>query len=86
MSSFHPVSAFEQDVSYCLRFIATLTLVGVSLVDSVEVGPQANLARTHLCDCRTNCSVCPGICIEYHFPGPHSESNELSTVFALFLS
>jgi hypothetical protein len=30
--------------------MTTLTLAGIGRVDGVEVGPQANFARAHLCD------------------------------------
>jgi hypothetical protein len=43
---------------HCLAPVAALALVGVGLVDSVEVSAQADLACAHLCDDRTDRSVC----------------------------
>ncbi|KAJ5882723.1 uncharacterized protein N7473_011157 [Penicillium subrubescens] len=39
MTFFHPIPAFEQDVSYPLWFMATLILVCIGLMDGVKAGP-----------------------------------------------
>jgi hypothetical protein len=57
LSFVRPVPALEQDMAHRLAPVAALALVGVDLVDSVEVGPEADLARTHLCDHRAYRSV-----------------------------
>ncbi|EER43777.1 predicted protein [Histoplasma capsulatum H143] len=48
MSFFCPVPAFQEDVSYGLRSVAALALIGVGLIDGVEVSTEADLACPHL--------------------------------------
>src|SRR5205823_2102668 len=54
-----PVPTFQKDVAHRLRSAATLALVGVGLVNSVEVGTEADLACAHLCDHRADRSMRP---------------------------
>ncbi|PMD20133.1 hypothetical protein NA56DRAFT_185954 [Hyaloscypha hepaticicola] len=58
MSFLYPVPTFQKDVLRRLSSATTLALVGVGLVNSVEVGTEADLARTHLCDHGADRSVC----------------------------
>jgi hypothetical protein len=57
MSLIGPVSTFQEDVTHCLTPKATLAFIGVGLIDGMEVSAQADLACTHLCDDRADCSV-----------------------------
>lgn len=59
-----------------LRFVAALTFVRIALVNRVEVGPEANLACTHLCDYRANCPVDANVRVEYRLPWSHPELKE----------
>jgi hypothetical protein len=61
------VSTFQEDVSHRLAPVAALAFVGVSLVNGVEVGAQADLACAYLCDERANRSVCANMCGERPF-------------------
>ena len=48
-------------MAHRLAPVAALALVGVGLVDGVEVCPEANLARTHLCNHRADHSGLSGL-------------------------
>lgn len=47
-------------IIYCLRAAATLTLIGIGLVDRVEKARAADLASAHPCDNGASCLVCVG--------------------------
>ena len=68
-------------MSYGLSSIATLALVGVGLVDGVEVCAQADFAVAHLRDDRADGSMCAHMCCEDSFSRSHSESEQFSSVF-----
>jgi hypothetical protein len=70
-------------VAHGLAPVAALALVGVGFLDSFEIGTQANLASSHLCDHRADGSMCANVCGECPFSWPHSESEELAAVFSL---
>jgi hypothetical protein len=70
-------------VSYRLWFMTTLTLVGIGRVDGVEVAPQANFSRAHLCDSGADRSMCANVRVEYRLPWPHPEPEKLSTVLVI---
>jgi hypothetical protein len=70
-------------VAYRLGSVATLALVRF-LVDCVEVRSQADFACAHLCDHRTNSSVCVLVYFESVFSWPNSKFEELSAVLGLF--
>jgi len=80
-----PIPALEQNVSYGLPSLVALALVGVGLVDGMEVRAQANLAYTHLCYDGANCSMGTHMCGEGPFSGPHAQSKQISAVLGLFL-
>lgn len=84
LSFVRPVSALEQDMAHRLAPVATLALVGVSLVDGVEVGPEADLGCTHLRDDGAYLSVCARMCGEHALSRPDSELEEFSAMFGLF--
>lgn len=67
-----------------LSSAATLALVGIGLVNGVEVGTEADLARTHLCDHGADRSVCVFVDFECVFSRPGAEPKELSTMFRVF--
>jgi hypothetical protein len=50
VSLLYPVPTLQEDVAYRLRSTATLALVGVGLVNGVELGTETDLACAHLCD------------------------------------
>ena len=50
MSFVHPVPAFEKDMAHCLMPMAAFALIGVGLVDGMEVSAEADLSCAHLCD------------------------------------
>ncbi|KAF2801632.1 uncharacterized protein BDZ99DRAFT_341500, partial [Mytilinidion resinicola] len=52
-----PISAFEQDMPHCLCSVPALALLGIGLVDSVEVCAEADLACSHLRNRRADRSV-----------------------------
>ena len=81
LSLFTPVPAFQEDVSHSLASIAALALVGVGLVDGVEVCAQADFAVAHLRDDRADGSMCAHMCCEDSFSRSHSESEQFSSVF-----
>ena len=64
MSFFYPVPTFQEDVSHRLWSAATLALVGVGLLDGVEVDTKADLACAHLCDHRANRFMCANMCVD----------------------
>lgn len=84
MSFVHPVSAFEYYVLNCLAPIAALAGVSVGLVDGLEISAEANLARAHLGDGRTDCPVCAGVCRENVLSRPDPELVEVSALLVLF--
>jgi hypothetical protein len=84
MSFVLPVPAFEQDVLYCLAPMAALAGVGIGLVNRMEIGAGADLACTHLCDGRTDCSVCAGMCREKVLSRPDPELIEVPALLVLF--
>ena len=63
------VPILQEDVAYRLRSVATLALVGLGLVDRIEVCAQADLAGAYLRYHRTNRSVCILVCLSIAFPG-----------------
>lgn len=67
-----------------LSSVAALVLVGIGLVNGVEVGTEANLARTYLCNHRADRSMCVFVDFEYIFSRPDAEPIELSTIFRAF--
>ncbi|KAF2474409.1 uncharacterized protein BDR25DRAFT_351950 [Lindgomyces ingoldianus] len=77
-------STFVEDVTHCLAPTATLTFVCVSLVNSVEVGMQTDLAWAHLCDDWGSRSVHADMGGKCHFSWPHTESKKLSPCLAFF--
>lgn len=84
LSFVRPISAFEQDVANRLVSMATRALVCVGFLDGVEICPETDLARTHLCDHRANRSVYARVRGEYAFARPDSEFEEFSSLFGLF--
>lgn len=84
MSFVHPVPAFEYYVLNCLAPIAALAGVGVGLVDGMEISAEANLARAHLRDGRTDCPVCAGVCRENVLSRSDPEFVEVSALLVLF--
>ena len=67
-----------------LSSAAALALVGIGLVNSVKLGTEANLARTHLRNHEANCSMCVSMDFECVFSRPGAELKELSTIFRVF--
>ena len=63
---------------------SAFAFVGVGLVDWVGIGAQADLAATHLCDGRADCSMRAYTCSKSPLPGTDSESEEISAVFGHF--
>ena len=61
VSLFHPVSALKEDVSCGLPSLVTLALIGIALVDGMEIRAQ-NLACAHLRDARADRTVCADVC------------------------
>ena len=84
LSFFCVVSALEQNVSYGLRSVAALALVGVRFVDAVEIRPEADLAVTHLCDHRADRSMYATMRFECRFPWFDAKLEELSSVLGRF--
>ena len=72
-------------MSYRLWPISALALVGVGLVNGIEICPQADLAGAHLCDNRADCFMCADMCFKKPFPWLDSKSIELSTMLGIFL-
>lgn len=68
-------------MSHRLSSAAILALVGINPVDSVEVGTEADLARTYLCDHGADRSVCVFVDFECIFSRPDAEPKEVSTMF-----
>ena len=85
MSFFHPVSALKEDVAYRLASVAAFAPVGVGLVDGVEIGVQADFARTHLCDYGAYRSMCACMDFENVLSRTDPKSEEVSAVLSLFL-
>jgi hypothetical protein len=54
VSFLYPVPILQKDVSHRLSSAAVLALVGLGLVDGVEVGTEADLACMYLCDYRAD--------------------------------
>ena len=69
---------------YGVASVAALALVGVGLVDGMEVGVQADFAVAHLCDDRADRSVCAHMRCEGSFPWSDPEFEEFSHVFGSF--
>ena len=69
---------------YRLSSAAALVFVCVGLVNSVEVGTEADLAYAHLCDHGADRSVCVFVDFECVFSRPDAEPKELSTMFRAF--
>ena len=66
-----PVSALEQDVAHRLAPVAAPTLVGVGLVDGVEVGPEAILP-VRICVITELTALCAPACVvSTLFPAGH---------------
>ena len=61
-----------------LSSAAALALVGIGLINSMEVGTEADLARMYLCDYGADCSMCV-------FSRLDAELKELPTMFRVFL-
>ena len=65
--------------------VSAFAPVGVGLVDSVEVGDQADFARAHLCDHGTYRSMRSCVYFGYVLSRPGPESEEVSAVLGLCL-
>jgi hypothetical protein len=71
-SLFRPVPALEQDVSHCLFPESALAPIRVRFVDSMEIGPQADFAVSHLGDDRTDRAMRAGVHLQRPFPWPNA--------------
>jgi hypothetical protein len=80
----HLIPTFQENVAHRLWSAATLALVGVGLVDGVEVGTKADLACAYLCDHRADRSVRANMCVKCRSSWTYAESEELSAMRRLF--
>ena len=63
--------------------VATWAFVGVGFVDGVKVCAGADLARTHMCDDRADCSMCACTCGECVLSWVDPSLEELPAVLGL---
>ncbi|KAF2804432.1 uncharacterized protein BDZ99DRAFT_481251 [Mytilinidion resinicola] len=83
VSFFYPVPIFEQDIPYCLRSAPALALLGIGLVDGVEVCAEGDLAGAHLCDYGADRSVFSGMDLKGCSSRLYPQSKEISPVLGL---
>lgn len=69
-------------MSYGLLSIAAGAIVGVGLVDGVEIAAQTNLAGPHLCDDRADGSVGSSVRGEGPFSGPDPKPKKVPAVLS----
>lgn len=67
-------------MAYRLRSVSTWALVGIGLIDGVQICANADFGCTHLRDHRANGSMCSAMCVEGRLPGLNSEPEEFSSV------
>ena len=69
-------------MAYGLASVATLALIGLGSVDSMQVCPQPDLGGAHLCDERADGSVDSCVCFQDCFSWTDAESVKVSTVLS----